>query len=107
MRKMLSIAAAVVAAVGFSAGMALADDSDADQGNGAFTLDTLVPNTSFDLGVNVGGVPHTLTAVQGFLGSLTPDGRTFVLRACQNYMSHPRPARETETVAFCVIPTSG
>jgi hypothetical protein len=107
MRKMLSIAAAVVAAVGFSAGMALADDSDADQGNGAFTLDTLVPNTSFDLGVDVGGVPRTRGAVQAYLGTLLPEQRTSILRACQNYMTYPSSAQERETIAFCVDAIGG
>ena len=106
MRKMLSIAAAAVAAIGFSAGVALADD-DAEPVNGAFTLDTLVPNTTFDLGVDVGGVPHTLTAVQGFLATLSPDGRTALMRACQNYMTHPSSAQVTETVTFCAIAVSG
>ena len=106
MRKMLSMAAAAVAAVGFSAGVALADD-DADPVNGAFTLDTLVPNTTFDLGVDVGGVPHTLAAVQGFLATLNPDARTSVIRACQNYMTHPSSAQVNQTVAFCAIALSG
>ena len=107
MRTMLSLAAAALA-VGFSAGVAFADDdSDQPQINGAFTLDTLVPNTTFDLGIDVNAVPRNPAAVQGYLASLRPDTRAMLIRTCQNYMTYPSSAQERETVSFCALALGG
>jgi hypothetical protein len=107
MRNMLSIAAAAVA-IAMAAGVALADETtDADTINGAFTLEGLVPDTTFDLGIDVSGIPRTPAAVHAYLTSLDAASRTTILRACQNYMTYPSSAQEQETVSFCAIAISG
>ena len=106
MRTMLSVTIAALA-VGLTAGIAFADDDDTPQVNGAFTLDTLVPNTTFDLGIDVNAVPRTPAGVQGYLASLRPDTRATIIRACQNYMTYPSSAQELETVSFCTVALGG
>ena len=105
MRTMLSVTIAALA-VGLTAGIAFADD-DTPQVNGAFTLDTLVPNTTFDLGIDVNAVPRNPAAVQNYLASLRPDTRATLIRTCQNYMTYPSSAQELETVRFCAVALGG
>ena len=109
MRTMLSLAAAALA-VGFTVGVAFADedtDQQQEQINGAWTLDTLVPNTRFDLGIDVNAVPRNPAAVQNYLATLRPDTRAMIIRTCQNYMTYPGSAQERETVAFCALALGG
>src|ERR1041384_2997553 len=101
MRKMLPIVAAVAA--GVFAGAALADDADNNNDN----LPMSGPDTVFDLGIDVTGVPHTLAGVQGYLATLDPVTRTTVVRACDTFMAYPSSAQERETLAFCSIAAGG
>ena len=102
MRKLLPIAAAVAA--GLFAGAALADDADTDN---TFTTQMNGPDTVFDLGIDVTGVPHTLAGVQGYLATLDPVTRTTVVKACDTFMAYPSSAQDRETIAFCAIAAGG
>ena len=100
MRKMLPIVAAIAA--GLFAGAALADDADNN-----VNLPMSGPDTVFDLGIDVTGVPHTLAGVQGYLATLDPVTRTTVVKACDTFMAYPSSAQERETLAFCSIAAGG
>jgi len=105
MRKMLSLAAVALAA-GLSAGasVAFADDADTTNDN---DFGFMTPNTVFDLGVDVSGLPRTAAAVHAYLGSLEPETRVAIVKACENFMAYPSSAQDRETIAFCAIAVSG
>ena len=60
-------------------------------------------STTFDLGVNVGGVPLTAKAVAAFIASKSPEGRAAILGGCRTYVQHPEDVRSIRSLTFCKI----
>jgi hypothetical protein len=108
MRTLLAVAAAAV--LSLAAVPAFADDANQTDDTGfvagVFTAPA-VPDTTFDLGVDVTGIPHTPGAVKAYLGSLAPETREVLQSSCQHYMQTPDSARDTATIGFCSVVVGG
>jgi hypothetical protein len=101
MRRILPTVAGL--AVGLFAGAALADDAN----TGTTDHQMNGPDTVFDLGIDITGVPHSLADVKGYLATLAPVTRDAVVHACATFMAYPSSAQEPETLAFCSIAVGG
>jgi hypothetical protein len=101
MRRLFAPAAFVAAAFALLPTFALADDI-VDDNNGVETSQPSDPvDTTFDLGVDVSGIPHNPTAVRGFLSGLPAATQSAVMGACETFMEHPASIQSPETYAFC------
>ena len=107
MHKLLTVTAAALALT-LSAGASFAVPLDDQEDNTADVFNAEpAPSTTFDLGIDVSGVPQSPGAVKSFLGSLAPDTRGILLSTCQHYMQNPVSARDQDTIAFCSAAVGG
>lgn len=79
----------------------------------SFTAPTLAvpvpapaPPGQFELGVDIGGVAPTATAVHAFLSALSPDSRDSVVHQCQSFLANPGNAKAMDTLIFCSFAAS-
>jgi hypothetical protein len=63
--------------------------------------------TTFDLGVDVGGVPLTKQGVNQFLQTLSPEGQYILVSTCRNYLGEPAQVRNPRTLDFCQVLIGG
>ena len=60
-------------------------------------------DTTFDLGINVGGVALNAKAVAAFLKSKAPETRAAIMGGCETYVKHPEDVRSIRTLNFCEL----
>ena len=102
MRRLFAPAAFAAVAFAVLPSLALADDIITNEDNGLDSSVPTIPNdTTFDLGIDVVGVPHTTVAVKNFLSGLEPDTQSAIMGACETFTEHPATAQSPETTAFC------
>ena len=108
MRNLLTVAAAALA-LSLSAGASFAVPADNQDDNTGFLTDTAptTPDTTFDLGIDVGGVANTPIGVKDFLGSLAPETQRVIETTCEHYMENPQAVRDGDTLAFCAVVVGG
>ena len=100
MRRLLAPAAIVATVFAVMPTFALADI--VDDNNGVETSQPANPgDTTFDLGVDVSGVPHDPTAVRSFLSGLPATTQSAIMGACETFMEHPDSIQSPETYGFC------
>ena len=58
-------------------------------------------DTTFDLGFDVSGIPHTGAATREFVLGLPAAAQPKVLAACAHFLDAPVTAQSPETLAFC------
>jgi hypothetical protein len=58
-------------------------------------------DTTFDLGVDVSGVPHDPADAKAYLLELPATWQPRVLGACGHFLEQPTEAKSPETRAFC------
>jgi hypothetical protein len=105
MRMLVSLAAAAALAVGLGIGGAYAaDDEDVEN---PFIPTIEAPDTTFDLGIDVGELPKTPAAVRAYLAGLAPLTRDILISTCEHYMVTPNSVQESETLAFCSVAVGG
>ena len=79
----------------------------ADDGDDVFDVvppspaQDIVPDTTFDLGIDVRGVAHNPAAVHAFIVGLGADTQIAIMGACATFMEYPVTAQSPETSAFC------
>jgi hypothetical protein len=100
MRRLFAPAAFAAAAFAILPTFALADI--VDDNNGVETSQPAVPtDTTFDLGVDVSGVPHDPAAVRSFLSGFPATTQSAIMGACETFMEHPDSIQSPETYGFC------
>jgi threonine dehydrogenase-like Zn-dependent dehydrogenase len=100
MRRLFAPAAFAAAAFAILPTFALADI--VEDNNGVDTSASASPtDTTFDLGIDVTGVPHDPLAVKSFISGLAPAAQSAVMGACESFMEHPDSIQSPETYAFC------
>jgi hypothetical protein len=101
MRRLFVPAAFAAVAFAVLPTFALADDTDNPPTDNGLTAGAVSPGTTFDLGIDVTGVPHSAAAVRSFISGLESPTQSAVMGACENFMEHPSSAQSPETYAFC------
>jgi len=100
MRRLFAPAAFAAAAFAILPTFALADI--VDDNNGVETSASSSPtDTTFDLGIDVSGIPHDPAAVRSFIGGLAPAAQSAIMGACETFMEHPDSIQSPETYGFC------
>ena len=106
MRRLFAPAAFAAAAFAVLPSLALADIVDDNNG-----LDTSASisagDTTFDLGIDVSGVPHDPTSVRSFINGLAPVTQSAIMGACETFMEHPDSIESPDTYAFCANAVRG
>jgi hypothetical protein len=101
MRLLFASAAFAAAAIAILPTFALADDTPPTDNGLTESTDTSPGNTTFDLGIDVSGVPHNPTAVRSFITGLAPVTQSAIMGACETFMANPDTVQSPETYAFC------
>jgi hypothetical protein len=110
MRRLFAPAALAAVMLAVLPAVAFADDEDNTVDADGIPLPISTDNpadTTFDLGVDVSGVPHSAVAVKAFLSGLEPETQSAVMGACEHYMQYPNSIKSWDTYAFCASAVRG